>query len=414
MNKWILLGLLPSIVQAAEPVVIRSSGEPQEAWQGQRVMLTIEVLSKDAWAQIPNMPSIQVAGAYVLPPESQGGRIQEQIDGHPYSGQRYQLLVYPQRGGIIEIPALPVAVKRSVWGAANNSENQGLAQVTIPKVTFTSKVPPGAEGIDWLVSTDSFSATQSWSGEQTELKVGDAIKRSVSLKATNVSGMAFKPIVYPRINGLGIYPSQPTVKDTRDRGSLRGNRQEEVTYIFESAGVVEVPALEFVWWDLKNKKLKKIVLAGRKVTIIGGSTASTSDDASSTIISVYTWWCLLGAVVLAGLGTWKREAISVKYLARKAEHSDHANVYFKRFAEAASLGDTLEAQSLLMKWLDRVNTSNSPARLDSFLACYADYSCDMVTLLNSPVELLNVVTLARKNWSKSKVVEADSILPRLN
>ena len=416
MNKWLLLGLLPSVLLAADPVVIRSSVEPQEAWLGQRVVLTIEVLGKDAWAQIPNMPALQVSGAYLLPAESQGVRIQEQIDGAQYSGQQYQLSVYPQRGGTIAIPAFEVEVKSRVWGAQNESTNKGLTQATVPEVKFSSKVPPGAEGIDWLVSTESFSATQTWSADASELKVGDALKRKVTLTANYVSGMAFKPLNYPAIDGLGIYPAEATVEDKRDRGSLSGQRKEEVTYIFEGAGSVEIPTIELVWWDLKNQQLQKVVLEGRTLKVTGGTKASHADDGITDESSGVWWKIILGAVVLAVGVFWKRKQISEGFRARKVARSEHEKVYFVRFIKSAEMGDSLKAQAALMQWLDKINTSNTPALLGVFITRYSAPECDVTSLLNSPTDLAKVMTKARKNWRKSQKIKAknEGRLPELN
>jgi len=415
VNKWILLGLLPSVLFAAEPIVVRSSVEPQQAWQGQRVLLTIEVLGKDAWSQIPNLPVLQVSGAYVLPSESQGVRVQEQIDGAQYSGQRYQLSVYPQQGGTITIPAVVVDVKSSVWG--ETKQGNGLTKATVPEVKFSSKVPPGAEAIDWLVSTESFSATQTWSTDATELKVGDALKRKITLTADNVSGMAFKPLSYPPIKGLGIYPAEATVGDKRDRGSLSGQRSEEVTYIFEATVAAKVPALEFVWWDLKNQELKKIVLEGRTVKVTGGSVASYSGTSEVNAVAGQAWWYLFGATTLGVIGLWKRKEISANYLAWKAEQAEHEKVYFKHFSKAASSGDVLKTQSALMQWLDRINTESKPARLDQFLKHHTDSKeLDVHILLGSPAELLKVMQPARKNWQKALKMKTrcESILPEMN
>ncbi len=414
MNKWLLTFILPLSLQAAEPVVVRSSVEPQQAWQGQRVLLTIEVLGKDAWAQIPNMPTLQVSGAYVLPADSQGVRLQEQIDGAQYTGQQYQLSLYPQQGGTITIPAFSVEVKSKVWGT---TESTGLTKQIVPAVEFTSKVPPGAKGLDWLVSTESFSATQTWSSSSSDMKVGNALKRKVTLTANNVSGMAFKPLNYPQTEGLGIYPAEPTVEDKRDRGSLSGLRNEEVTYIFEGAGTAEIPAIELVWWDLKNQELKKVVLEGRSIKVSGGVMASHTKAGGIDDVAGHTWWYLFGACTLGAIGFWKRKEISANYLAWKVEQAEHEKVYFARYAAAVKSRDSLKSQSYLMQWLDRINKDSIPAKLGAFLKRYTDSDMNAhQQLRDSPELLYAVMIVARKNWLKSSKRKAkmSALLPELN
>ena len=77
---------------------------------------SIEVLGADGWAQITDMGEFEIPGTYVMRTESQGTRLSETIRGTSYTGQRYQLSVYCQRAGRLEIPALPVTVTVKQWG----------------------------------------------------------------------------------------------------------------------------------------------------------------------------------------------------------------------------------------------------------------------------------------------------------
>lgn len=411
MSKWLFLCcVFPLWLTAAEPVVIRTSVQPEQAWQGQRVRLLVEVLGKDGWAQIPNMPALKVAGAYVLPPESQGVRTQEQIDGAAYTGQRYELSVYPQQGGKIQIPETPVQVRLSAFGSGTEPK---LTDGVLPATAFTSKTPPGAEGLEWLVSTTQFSASQTWSSDATELKVGEALKRQITLTASDVSGMAFAPLKFPAMQGLGIYPSEPSVEDKRDRGSLNGERQEEVTYIFQGAGKAEIPAIELVWWDVQNEELKTVVLEGRSVIVSGGPTTSYKQEAGTK-----SWiaWILLPVALLAGCLWWKRAALQSGWHALQQARSEREQVYFDRFSEAAGTGDIRHTVAALMQWLDRINTSSTPAQLEQFLQRYAEGEYDLENLLHQPRELYQLMVQARKTWLKAekKRVKVEALLPELN
>ncbi|WP_018970424.1 BatD family protein [Rubritalea marina] len=414
MNHWFFVWLVClGSLTAAEQVVVRSSVVQQEAWQGQRVRLIIEVLGKDSWAQIPNMPVIKIPGAYVLPPSSQGVRAQETIDGASYTGQRYELSVYPQRGGTIEIPAQAVEVSMTVFGSSADPAKQ---QTQIPAASFKSNVPPGAQGIDWLVSTSQFDAQQTWSSESDEFQVGDALTRSITLHAADVSGMAFKPLEYPPMQGLGIYPAEPSVDDQRDRGRLSGTRKEEVSYIFQGAGTVVIPALELQWWDVQNEKLHKIVLEGRELQISGGAGASYVEQGVGVQASGGWKLALLVLVALAGLLWWRWQVIVAYVSAKRARAREHEKHDFARFAEVAASGDIAGAQGALMHWLDRINESVTPARLEPFLKEYAGdgYRCE--ELIHQPVQLYQVMVKARKNWQREgrRRKKAESLLPPLN
>ena len=99
----------------AEDVIVRAKTSLTEAWIGQRVMLYIEVLGKNGWAQVPNLKNFEVPGTYIMRTETQGVRLQETIDGDSYTGQRYELSIYPQTAGQINIPSLDLNISCGIF-----------------------------------------------------------------------------------------------------------------------------------------------------------------------------------------------------------------------------------------------------------------------------------------------------------
>jgi hypothetical protein len=419
----LMLGPVP--LSFAGDVILRTSVTPEEAWVGQRVILHIDVLAEDGWAQIPKLNTFDAPGAYVMRTESQGTRLQEKIDGTSYTGQRYQMSLYPQRGGTIEIPALPVVVsiKNLGVGARDTIQNE-----TTPGATFECKVPPGAEKIRGLISTTQLTATQTWEPEQEEVAIGDAIKRIITLKATDVSGMAFVPLRYPAIEGLGIYPSEATVNDTSTRGSLTGTRVESVTYIFEQAGSVTIPDKVLTWWDAKNQELQQITLPGFTRTV----TASPQFETAALTLSDppqtnFRWaaWTMFAFVGVLMFSTRKR---ALRYLNdwRAARH-DREVVYYTQIIDAIRAEDSTATLQATMKWLDKINNDPLPARLDSFLRLYGDDQSPeavngLVRAFLAPrgswnfKELRYALDGARKKWQREqrKTEYSNRILPKLN
>jgi len=215
----VLVLLAFSSAGATGSIVLRSSVQPEKAWVGQRVILQIDVLGSDGWTQITGFDDIEISGAYLMRTDSQGTRLQETIDGISYSGQRYEFSIYPQAAGAIEIPAMGVEVTTRAAGVDTAANVQ---QAQAPAVTILSSIPAGAENIRGLVSTTQLTAEQNWQSSDETLEVGDALERTISLQAVDVSGMAFTPLAHEDIAGVGSYPAQPAVEDTSARGSLSG------------------------------------------------------------------------------------------------------------------------------------------------------------------------------------------------
>ena len=175
--------------------------------------------------------------------------------------------LFPQQGGTITVPPADVELEVSRWGDQTGKSSQN---VQFPAVAFDAKIPPGAEKLRGIISTKEFNARQQWVPDSPEFKVGEAVKRTIELNAKDISAMAFTPLVFSKIDGLGVYPDEPLVEDSYGRGSLKGKRVETVTYVFERAGSFELPEVVFWWWDLGRKELRKIVLPALQAAVSGG------------------------------------------------------------------------------------------------------------------------------------------------
>ena len=286
----LLPGSLFAQANGQQPVVVRASVTPKDnIWVGQRVTLQVDVLGRSGWAQIKQVRDFELSGALVLRVETQGTRIQDTLDGESYSGQRYELLVFPKRAGTIQIPAVPVQVEIKSWGADAKSS---FERVNTPALQFQANLPPGAQQESELISTTEFRARQQWEPETEQVKAGDSLKRVFIFEAADVPGSAFAPLAYDPVDGVTVYPTQPLVSDRTDRGTLTGSRKESVTYVFQAPGKVKLPDVAVTWWDITNKELKRETLQGRTLAVTPNPAAQTSaaSQVQNKRSATEKWW----------------------------------------------------------------------------------------------------------------------------
>ncbi len=396
-------------VIAAEEIILRTAVTPEDAWVGQKVVLHVDVLAKDGWAQLRKVTDAEVDGAYLLRLESQGTRLNETIDGDSYTGQRYSFMLFGQRDGKITVPPATVDVEIKTWGADAGTR---IERMSLPLVEFNVRTPPGAKGIRGLISTSNLTASQDWDPETDNPVVGDAIKRTITLRAEDVSAMAFAPTLHNEMENLGIYPGEPTVEDTFARGDLTGTRVETVTYVVERAGDFELPSVELSWWNIDTEELQHIVLPGLTLQVTGGSAvASLPNERFSwsvliPLLVVVVALLVLGGRLLAGRAAWR--------LARNETEA----AYFRRIRRSARTGDKNAVLSDTMRWLDRINDDSQAARLDLFLQKYGDSAAGVAVLderESGTMAFLSSLAGARKRWQQAqRGGEAGYLLPELN
>ena len=411
--------------QSADSIVLRTSVSPEEPWIGQRVLLRLDVLGENGWAKLSKIGNIDVPGAYVFRTESQGIRIQERISGVSYTGQRYELSIYPQQGGIIEIPSFPVEITIKAWGA-NAKETVQRAETTA--TAFRCRVPPGADIKRGIISTDRLIATQTWEPDIGEVSVGGTIQRTIQMSAVDVPAMAFTPLYFNKPEKVDLYTQTPITGDKYSRGTLTGRRTETITYLFKEACIVELPAVEIIWWDLENKQLRKTQLASRSIEVVLSDIVDR--DVAQTTPNNKADWLLLGTLLLVtGFIIWlSRIMFYHRWLNWRKVRSESEKAHFKSFVRAARTENPANALNALMRWLDRIHANTQTPQLNRFLELYADplvaSEVDQMIRAIDPTSqikwnkgrIVEGVSRARRKWIKAqhRIKESDDLLPLLN
>ena len=368
---WALIALVSAATGlSAEDLVLRTKVLPEgRIWVGQKVILQVDVLAKDGWAQVRKVRDLEVPGAIVLRVQTQGTRLTETIDGVSHTGQRYELLVYPQRPGAIEIPAVPVDVEVKSWGAGGGSRT---SRMQTPALRFEAQAPPGQETRVGLVSTTRLTMEQVWNPAPGEFKVGGAITRTVVREADGVAGMVFAPFTWQAISGVAAYPSEPEVTDTVDRGVLiSGKRVETVTYVLLEAGAVEIPAIELSWWDIESKTMQEASASSLVLEVLPGVATADGDQPASAAVrrSVGRWLtALVGFMILgAALVRCRGAALVARYRDARQRWNEREGAYFKRVLQAARADDAAAILRALMSWLDRRVSTDGTGTIGDFL-----------------------------------------------
>jgi hypothetical protein len=415
------------VASAAGEIILRAAVEPAEAWVGQRVVLQIDVLGADGWAQISRFGDIDLPGAYLIRSDNQGARLQETVDGETYTGQRYEVSVYPQKAGAIEVPPLPVEVTVKTWGG---DASQAVQQKQVPAVTINAKQPPGAEAVRGLISSSRLTAEQQWSPSTETPRVGSALQRTVILQVEDVSGMAFAPLEFADLPGVGIYPAEPDVADSAERGSLSGRRTEAVTYVFERAGVVQIPDIQLSWWNVSTEKLETITLHGYELEIAPGpaGTAGAEGLSASARFSIRDLW-LPGSILLVLVVLLLRfgPQLAKRWSAWRRRSLESEARYFKSALTSVRSKNARLALRDIMRWLDRINDGQLPAQLQAFVRRYGDGDAQVEVdrlldavandgRLADTASLITVLTAMRKTWREGGRLASDatSVLPDLN
>ena len=244
-------------------VRVRVRTEPAEQVViGEQTRLFVEIMTDTWFSKAPVYPELVIDGAIALLPEPFGSNFTERIDGVTFAAQRRSYLIFPERAGILEIPGLEIRL-----GVAEEGKAGTTFTVRTRPQRLNVIVPSEALGIDGLITTPRLEVYERWSRGTRDLKVGDAIERTVRMNADRALGMLLPEVTFTAPPGIAVYADRPRISDSINRGRYRGERVETVTYVLQRPGDFILPAIELPWWDPVQGSLEVAVLAERTLEV---------------------------------------------------------------------------------------------------------------------------------------------------
>jgi hypothetical protein len=295
---FVFLLLLFSIGGRAEVAPAAISVPETKAWTGQRLPFYVELRTRGSFSGATSFTLPEIPRTVILKVGNPVVSSQE-IDGESWFVQTHEFALFSQQSGSVEIPEYEVRFgsRDSFTGPVKEQQAQ------VPAARIEIRRPPGSESVGFLITTESFDLTENWEPQPGPVKVGAIFKRTIVQRAAQMTGMALAAAPTHAPDGVRVYPGRPEVTDKTERGDFFGERRETITYLLQKPGTLELPALTYVWWNPKTKKLQSKTLPD--VTFEVTATEETVDTRLD-------WTSQLAAALLVlGLGLWQRRRVAM-------------------------------------------------------------------------------------------------------
>ncbi|MGF1744440.1 BatD family protein [Vibrio minamisatsumaniensis] len=281
VRKWLLSMTLmlswffPAVASAADIFDLQKSGDVELiAWIGEKpksgekitptkvsvneqVILNIEVATPRWLTGGTRIGSIEIPNVIAKQRNQLATNYTERVDGTTWSRQRWEVTLYPMISGEFVIPTIPVRIQVSAPGGSN----VGGTLYTQP-IQFEASLPSGLldNETPWFSATD-VNVEQQWQRSSENLKVGDAITRTITIKAKDSLSVLLPDVLTNEsTQQFQAYPQPNRLDDTQQRGDYRSSRVEETVYVIQQGGEFTLPEFSFQWWDSKNQRLENVVI----------------------------------------------------------------------------------------------------------------------------------------------------------
>jgi hypothetical protein len=351
---------------AAPEPILHVTIDPPRVVVGQPTTLRIEVLVPNYMTSPPELPSFQVRNAVTR--QLQSVNLSEEHSGMTYAGVRFEFALNPQEPGSYLVADQKVKVKYAAEPPAVREE-----VLSLPRMSFTAFIPDAAAGLNPFLASSRLTIEQSVLRSSEQLKVGDSVTRSVTIRAADTPAMLLPPVTFPAMEGLAVYSAQPKLQDKTEgrTDATTATRTDSATYILQRADNYTLPAIDMRWWNAEHGNIETahldavtIHVADNPSARAAGAGATARSNWAAIVYLVADHWAaaLLAVVALAALA-WiiprAGRAIAALQRQRRASYLRSEQFSFDRLRRAARSGDAKASYFALLDWLQRFGPADT-------------------------------------------------------
>ncbi|MGR5212275.1 BatD family protein [Vibrio rotiferianus] len=252
----------------------------------EQVILYIEVATPRWFTGGTRIGSVEIPNVIAKQRNQLATNYTERKGGQTWSRQRWEITLYPQASGPFVIPPVAVGVQVS---APDDSKVAGTLY-TQP-IKFEASMPSGllSDESAWFTAT-KVSVDQKWTASNDELKVGDAITRTITIKAQDSLSVLLPDLLSnDSTASYQAYPQPNRLDDKQTRGDYQSSRIEESVYVIQQGGEFTLPEHKFQWWNSKSKELETVVIEGKTFK---------AKHTFKSFVRAYSGWLIGSAVTL--------------------------------------------------------------------------------------------------------------------
>ncbi|UCC84048.1 MAG: BatD family protein [Gemmatimonadota bacterium] len=349
---WVFGQTEPESAQAASDagVAMAAPAEPV-IWVGQRFPFSIDLLAVGAFSGTPAFDLPDIPAAILMKSAERPSLSTRRLKGQTYVVQSHSFSLFVQRAGRITVPSINVRFASAPQFGAEPAEHELATEA----FTLEIKAPPGWRPGEQIVCASELEVSENWSPVPSAARVGAAFTREVTLRAKDVPAMLLPSLPRHDVDGLGVYPKEPSLGDEQQRGKFTGQRTEQLTYVCERPGRFVIPAVAFRWWDpsdesWKERRLDEVVLDVRPST--AGLAGMSSPESTISDMTGGYWWKVLTCMVVLAAGAY---CLALWWLRRSRETQQPGHLsertLFARAKAACRTGDPREAYQAITLWL---------------------------------------------------------------
>jgi hypothetical protein len=224
---------------------------------------------------------VDLAKANLSEPELQDAVIEKlgedaiyttQLSGATYGVIERKYAIFPQKSGAATIKPLVLNADVVARGKQSFFSSQ-MTQRRIVKsnpVTLNVQAIPANFGNSMWLAAENVELSQTWSGNFSQMKVGEPLTRTIKLVAQGSMIGQLPELNNAQIDAqLKTYNDQPVLHEDKTPTGIIATREEKIAFIPAKGGSYTLPEIKISWFNTRSQKIETTTLPEMNLTVLG-------------------------------------------------------------------------------------------------------------------------------------------------
>ncbi len=252
------------------PVFIKSSVNSEAVFVQQEIVLTLQIFHRVELYDDRRLTPLNIENALI----QQLGETRSYdtvMNGVRFGVMELSFSIHPQQSGLLEIPSLTfsssMSDRRSNFGSFFSTGSGKPVIARSPEMVISVQPQPATySGNIWLPAKN-LTLTDGWSSSLDDIKVGDAITRTIVIQAEGLSSNQLPSINMPKPQGINTYPDQSATDDRASDTGIVGSRIEAMALVPTKPGTITLPPIRYRWFDTQTNSEQIAEIPAKTLTI---------------------------------------------------------------------------------------------------------------------------------------------------
>lgn len=180
------------------------------------------------------------------------------IDGVTWATQRWTILLYPHRTGVVALPSLNFSV--AYMDTENRSQKKNLS---LPANLLLSYKPESFPAQKTAV-VETIDIEEEWSlddldvepGQTIDVLAGQILQRRIEISASGILAINIPELNILAPEGISLHIKEPQLRDRSNRGVQVASLVQNIDYVVVEDGRYHLGGERYSWWSSELSELQ--------------------------------------------------------------------------------------------------------------------------------------------------------------